>query len=328
MKNVFRLAAFALATVIFLTAVSIVFDGGYWFSKGYIMDRNARNAEITTETPGQIDVLNLGDSLSTSALTPLELYRDYGITSFNLGEDMQYTKEVYYALKLALRTQPIKVLLLEAGTLYHDHDSLEEAQIGLSEFWESKFPAFRYHNLWKMLFRKKGFRVYYKGFLVNEGLDPYVGERYYNTDNENRYPMDKDQKDDFDRIYRLCQENNIKLVLYSAASPVTYFYAMHNSIADLAEEYGIDYLDANLDIDLVGIDWETDTHDNGDHLNLFGTRKMTVYLGNYLRDNCDLPDHRSDPAYQEWTDLLVPYEQTIEEMRGTYYSELEDLLGY
>ena len=89
MKNVFRLAAFALATVIFLTAVSIVFDGGYWFSKGYIMDRNARNAEITTETPGQIDVLNLGDSLSTSALTPLELYRDR-LVYFPIGEQLTF----------------------------------------------------------------------------------------------------------------------------------------------------------------------------------------------------------------------------------------------
>ena len=43
------------------------------------------------------------------------------------------------------------------------------------------------------------------------------------------------------------------------------------------------------------MNWKKDTNDSGDHLNLSGSRRMTVYIGDYLRDNCELADHRPDP---------------------------------
>ena len=74
---------------------------------------------------------------------------------------------------------------------------------------------------------------------------------------------------------------------------------------------------------LIHIDWSRDAFDGGDHLNLFGCQKMTKYLGNYLADNCGLTDHRKDPAYQNWEDLLPAYEQEIRDMEGTSYATLE-----
>ena len=43
-----------------------------------------------------------------------------------------------------------------------------------------------------------------------------------------------------------------------------------------------------------------DTVDKGDHLNLTGARKVTRYLGNYLKENYELPDHREEQSYREW----------------------------
>ena len=63
---------------------------------------------------------------------------------------------------------------------------------------------------------------------------------------------------------------------------------------------------------------------DGDHLNLFGTRKMTVYIGDYLRDNCDLTDHREDPAYKSWADQLAAYEEEVRDMEGTSYPKIEE----
>ena len=84
-KVIAKIAGFLVIFVILLEIFCVIFDGGYWFEKKFIYDRNARMAAFELEPKGQIDLLNVGDSLSTSALSPLELYRDHGITSYNLG---------------------------------------------------------------------------------------------------------------------------------------------------------------------------------------------------------------------------------------------------
>jgi hypothetical protein len=64
------------------------FRGGYWYLRGYLADRDCRIAGIQEEPEGQIDVLNVGDSLADIAITPVEMYRDYGITSYVMGRDL------------------------------------------------------------------------------------------------------------------------------------------------------------------------------------------------------------------------------------------------
>ena len=121
----------------------------------------------------------------------------------------------------------------------------------------------------------------------------------------------------------ICEENGIKLVLYSVPSPFCYNIRMHNGLVKLAEEKGVDYLDGNAHPDEIGIDWNQDTFDKGDHLNLAGSRKLTRYLAEYLVKECDLEDHRNDPAYRSWSDLWKPYEEEVRRMEGTRYSTLE-----
>ena len=50
---------------------------------------------------------------------------------------------------------------------------------------------------------------------------------------------------------------------------------------------------------------------------------MTAYLADYLVRECDLEDHRGDPAYQSWTDILADYEQEVKDMEGTGSPDLE-----
>ena len=172
----------------------------------------------------------------------------------------------------------------------------------------------------------KGIRKYFKGYVVNEAVTPYEGDMpYMNTDDTEVFKIPDDQMYVFKKIYKFCQKEGIKIVLYSVPSPHCYDMRQHNAYAKLAEEYGLDYLDGNIDLEKIGIDAATDYFDkDGDHLNLFGTRKMTRYLGDYLRDNCDLTDHREDPAYQSWADQLAAYEKEVKDMEGTSYPKIEE----
>ena len=43
-----------------------------------------------------------------------------------------------------------------------------------------------------------------------------------------------------------------------------------------------------------------DSVDSGDHLNFWGAKKATRYLGAYLKQTGLLTDRRADPAYSRW----------------------------
>ena len=63
---------------------------------------------------------------------------------------------------------------------------------------------------------------------------------------------------------------------------------------------GVPYLDFNLLEKELGINWKTDTMDGGDHLNMNGAKKVTEYLGAYLKKNYVLSDYRENQMYQYW----------------------------
>ena len=327
-KPAAKIAGFIIGLMILLKIMSFLFGGGFWFAKGYIYDRNARNAALSLETKGQIDVLNIGDSLSTTALTPLELFRDYGYTAYNCGQDRQTPIESYFSIRTARRTQPIKVVLFEIHNLFEKKYDEGFPKTYVTEYAQYEFPILRYHYAWLQYWKKRSIRKYFKGFLINDGHDAYSGEEYYDWDNEERAKIYKYHKKMLFEIADYCKRHDIKLVLYSAPSPECYDITIHNLMTDLSQELGVDYIDANYDRDKIQMNWRKDTNDAGDHLNLSGSRRMTVYIGDYLRDNCELADHRPDPAYQPWFDLQSVYEETIVEMKGTYYSILEDELGF
>ena len=77
----------------------------------------------------------------------------------------------------------------------------------------------------------------------------------------------------------------------------------------------------------MDIDWKNDFYDDGDHLNVFGAEKATDPLGVYLSKECGLEDHRGDPAYRLWDEMLAKYKQEVIDMEGTDYFILEDDAG-
>lgn len=98
-----------------------------------------------------------------------------------------------------------------------------------------------------------------------------------------------------DKMRKLCEKKGIKLLLMKApsASPVWY-EEEDQQIRDYAKKYGLDYINFYDLIDEIGLDYETDTYDGGLHLNLQGADKLSEYLGKYLVEQYQLPDHRKD----------------------------------
>ena len=316
---------FGVIFMILLSGFSAAVNPTKWFDDMRIQDRNARITQMMEQRPDSIDILNIGDSLSESALTPMELWRQKGYTSFNIGADGILMAEAYYAVLTACEDQHPKYLLMEALPLFRLKEN-QDLQICLSQPLYYRFAFLKYHSLWKTLIEGRGVRIYHKGYLVNR-----IARRYkpdYDYMNQELKPDDRTKIPDFNRLWferirKYCDNRGIRLILYSLPSPVNYNWERVRSVEELAAEDGIEYIDFNSRTEELGIKLEGDFSDKGDHLNLDGAIKVSGFFGDYIAEKGDLTDHRQDGAYSDWNEELTEYDQLVEQMEGKSFYHVQ-----
>lgn len=111
-----------------------------------------------------------------------------------------------------------------------------------------------------------------------------------------------------EKIIDDAKKNNIKLIFIGLPSQKSWNYKKHNTMVELSKKYNLTYLNLNLDSNL-NIDWETDTKDNGEHLNYAGAKKVSKFLGDYLSKLEILVDHRQEIEYNNWNETYKYYSQ-------------------
>lgn len=276
-----------------------------------VQERNKSLVRIKKEPKNTVDVLALGDSLSYSAISPMEIWDEEGIPTFVCGQAGQKIQETYYLLKTALETQSPKVVVLEANTLFRGGSGLSAIKASIEEWGNNHSAIFRFHDVWKSYLINKEYPDYsFKGYSFRTKVRPYRGGSYMTQSEESEeFPAGilKTMGD----IERLCREHGAKLVLVGTPSPANYNFRRHNAIAKYAAEHGIKFLDMNLQIQELGIDWKKDSLDGGDHLNAIGAKKVSRSLGKYLKENFSLKDRRNGQEYASWNEKLKEY-QTYE----------------
>ena len=112
------------------------------------------------------------------------------------------------------------------------------------------------------------------------------------------------------KLLTYCQDEQLKVLFVVCPYYVTREdQAKYNTIGDIVESYGFDYLNANEHYADMGIDFGSDFY-NRNHVNLFGAAKYTAFLENYLVQHYKLPDHREDVAYASWD---MDYQRFVQE---------------
>jgi hypothetical protein len=95
-----------------------------------------------------------------------------------------------------------------------------------------------------------------------------------------------------------------------------------------AEKYDLRYYNFLEHIDEIGLDYMTDTYDQGFHLNLSGAEKLASYFGRILVDELDLKSHHGEAEYEQiWTTLTKQYYQ-IKETQERLLAENGKLTGF
>ena len=321
--GVYKIIFFGAVFLLLLTLISSMMTPVEWFDDFRVQNRNARITQMMKQDPQTIDILNMGDSLSLSSLTPMELWREKGYTSFSIGADGIRMPEAYYTIIEAAENQSPKYLMLETLLLFRYNDK-QDMQMLISQPLYHRFTYLKYHSIWKPFIEGRGVKIYHKGYLINRTVNAYKGEAdYMNRSLGGRMNVPDFNRRYFRMIKKFCDERNIKIILYSIASPKNYNWERVNNLAAFAEEEGVEYIDINQLADDIGIDWSTDSGDGGDHLNLDGVTKMSAFWGDYYSSLGDLTDHRGDPAYAAWDEELIEYDKLVEEMEGINFSDVQ-----
>lgn len=308
-SNIFKPLLFTIILIVLLLISSRIFIPKNNIEE-FGMQQISANG-ILGEKENTIDVLFVGDSIAYVSFFPLQMYEEYGFTSYTMGSAGQKIYETYDFIVEALKTQKPKVVVFETGVLVRGYpiSSAITNEIG------NIFPIIEYHNRWKNLsINDLNTKISYTYTSPTKGykkIDKTVKaqDKDYMKKDDKIANISKRNQFYLERIIELCQKNDIEFMMVSAIATKSMNYARHNSFKELAKTKNLNYIDLNI-IDDIDINWNKDFYDGGEHLNYQGAKKVSAYMGAYLQETYNLTDHRNDSSFQSWNEALMNFKKT------------------
>ncbi len=299
----FILAGFALIVILYFT----IWPSMPGYTQNYRLYNNTR---IFGEADNSIDVLYVGHSKVYSGISPMEIYDEYGFTGFNCSQSLQMPWESYEFIKGIIKKQSLKVIAYDVGHLFYEHKRADKRNDDRAK-WLNLFPFYDRHTSWKDGFKIS--RDYLKNNKFSVKVKATKDKGYTITGNEKPATPSKRYMEGFVKLYNLCKENDIELVLFSISTIKFWDYEWYLGTCKLAEEYGLKYLDMNQPEikNEIGIDSKHDYRDSGDHLNYWGSMKASRYLGGWLKENTSLTDKRGTDEAKTFDEDLLKYKDYI-----------------
>lgn len=277
------------------------------------------------------DVLFFGISHMECGIYPMDLWEDFGITSFNFGRAGSRLPFSYWTLRNALDYTSPSLVVVDVRRMditykrttktvrsNYDYFPLTKnkymAVKDLLEDWTEQvsylFPLTMYHGRWEEL-TKKDFEV--NAVRITQGALQYAGNeltvkvpeawtRIEDSDAREPGPVGEEY---LRKIIEFCQGRGIQVLLVELPYPASEEDQQYaNGVQAIADEYGVQYLNFHHQEDIVGFD--TDLQDTS-HLNDSGARKVTKAVGEFIKAHYEVPDRREDPAFESWVDNNKAY---------------------
>ncbi len=341
-KILLRVCAFCL-----VTATVLLFLNSF-FKPEWTKWNNYYTTEGFYEEPDDtVETLFLGASVMQSSVSPMEMYQEYGINSYNLGTEQQPVLGSYYWLRETYdhHSETLKTVVFDVSALrskskdsfYHKClDNMKFSKNKLQAAYEYKekdigdtvsflVPLLSYHGRWNSLeesdFEKyswekdTGTRGYYyikNSYFRKEGLDGVVINSPVLDENAEPAELLEHSLEYLDRMVKFCEEKGIKLVFVKTATRI-WDSSLHNAVQALADGYGIEFYDFNFDplYSTNGFIHAYDSGSDGKHLNYYGAYKFSRWMGEYLVNECGATDVRDNPKYDFMKDQYKEYEARV-----------------
>ncbi|MDD2435371.1 MAG: SGNH/GDSL hydrolase family protein [Bacilli bacterium] len=323
MKKIIRIVIIIILFIVIFVILNMLFQPKYATNlvEGSMISQYYREVK-------DHEVIFIGDCELYANFSPMVMYETSGIKAYIRGSSQQLIWQSYIILKETLKYETPKVVVFNVNAIRYDKSSdkvneaynrltidkmkwskekveiIKESITDTESFMSYVFPILRYHSRYNQLtkedfeylFKKKDNT--YNGFLVNKGVKGVT-----NLPTEKKlanYNFSEESYHYLELILKLCEENDIELVLVKAPSLYPYWYdEYYKQIKDFALENSLDYYNLKDYVDVIGIDYSQDTYDGGLHLNLTGATKLSEYFARLLSPRYDLTNYKGDSIYDE-----------------------------
>ena len=119
--QVFKKIWFFIILIVLITAVSGTIYEIALGNHHLVQDRSKSFYQILREPENSVDAVVVGDSLSYTSISPMELWKEYGMTFFVCGQSGQTTQETYYMLKNVFKRQSPGLIIMETHSFFKEH---------------------------------------------------------------------------------------------------------------------------------------------------------------------------------------------------------------
>lgn len=335
-------------TIILLLIVTFIILGlSRILEYKFVEKINDARKQVLEMEENSVDVLFVGASGLYAGISPINLWGEFGVTSFNLSSSNQSPLISYYSLLEVLQKHKPKVIVLDLVSLGIENTPQEYEsyyQNGLSGFQSYKirysalfdmFKTFkiedklsfiskfyRYHNRWNQLSEKdfvdNKYEAYRLGGLLNSKVEPVSYLKSHMDNTEKVQPNFEQSEYYYSKIIELAKENNIEIISVSPPR-LGAKYGRQKAIEDFTKKNEIINLDLSTkeSIEMLNLDFSKDFYNNN-HLNKYGNYKLTKYIGKYLTDEYDLQEGYDDGTVKYWNNL---YEEYINAEKPDYLDE-------
>ncbi|MEE8814864.1 MAG: hypothetical protein SOH60_00175 [Lachnospiraceae bacterium] len=286
LKRRFVLLLFVLGLILVLEVLSAASVFILRHSDLTIQKRNATEIDFESVPRDSLDGVVLGSSLAYMSVRPDVIEERTGERFYVLGLPEEKMAEAYHLFRLALSRQDLKIVAIECGMLFQERSKVQEIQDTATEAVSVAFPIIKTHDAWKAFFpHEKSKEIRERGFRIEENSNDVVpaDTTGYMAPTDACAPISDYSRTILNKICRQCRKRGIQVVLFSAPSVADGSMARHNALEKLAKDLEVSYVDYNTKD--IGIDWNTDTCDGGEHLNLQGAGKVSEAVASDLKQD-------------------------------------------
>lgn len=255
-----------------------------------------------------LDVIVYGSSHSYRGLDTRVLNDEYGISAYNYSWNWLKMNTTKAFIKDSLLSQKPKVALIETYYAYENlHDCDINAEIYFSRYLKDKkavrdfvnecfgndfrkklsfyMPLYAFHDNWVDISltsllpaKTNNSAVASKGFCsINNVSEINIVDQ--NSCEQKRF--DSYAINNLDEIVKICEDNNIDIIFYTAPFEWAYEYA--DAMEEYAKNNNCAYFNSFNYLKEIGIDEKTDFSDPA-HLNTNGAQKMARFIGQYISE--------------------------------------------
>lgn len=285
------------------------------------------------KNPKEYDVWFMGSSHMYYATSPMQIWKDFGIKSYNLSSPCATMPVEYWTLKCALEKAKPSVIVLD--TYYAMNDNMIKGQNTKKHANLDGIP-FSYIKLKACddifsSMRSKisyGFALKSNQYLVsknNKNIEIFNyslgGDRSVDVEDNSEYLFNKKKilkKETKGIIYlkkiiKECKKRNIKIVL----TALPYYGSVENkhegmnTAKEIARKENIPFIDFR-EKGVCDIDSSCEIGDV-EHINSLGESKVSNYIGNYLKRNIKFDKKTNDiECTKKWNKKYESYLKFLE----------------